>query len=148
MTDLFIGGILMENKSYPVIDVVATGENIVRLRRQHGVSVSELQRFLGFEAPQAIYKWQQGKCLPSTDNLYALSYFLEVPIEKILVPKFQVLPQDESCGSPFFWEEIRRFPGISNIAGMDIFMETAFPVLLHGKRITFIEWQPDILCSL
>jgi len=92
----------MENKSYPVIDVVATGENIVRLRRQHGVSVSELQRFLGFEAPQAIYKWQQGKCLPSTDNLYALSYFLEVPIEKILVPKFQVLPQDESCGSPFF----------------------------------------------
>lgn len=91
-------------QSYPVIDLAATGANIVRLRKERGYSVTDLQEFFGFEAPQAIYKWQQGKTLPSTDNLFALSVFLGVTIEEILVaekPKFQVLPQEESCGSFF-----------------------------------------------
>ncbi len=94
--------------SYPVIDLIATGKNITRLRVEHGYSVAELQEFFGFEAPQAIYKWQQGKSLPSTDNLFALSQFLGVNMEDILVaekPRFQVLPQDDSCGSGIFGEE-------------------------------------------
>ena len=94
--------------SYPVIDLAATGENIIRLRKAKGYTVAELQEFFGFEAPQAIYKWQQGKTLPSTDNLFALSQFLGVRMEEILVaakPKFQVLPQDDSCGSGFFGEK-------------------------------------------
>ena len=92
--------------SYPVIDLAATGENIIRLRKAKGYTVAELQEFFGFEAPQAIYKWQQGKTLPSTDNLYALSYLFEVPMEEILVPlEFQRIdrePQDRSCGSGLF----------------------------------------------
>ena len=66
--------------------------------------MADLQEFLGFEAPQAIYKWQSGKSLPSTDNLFALSVFFEVSIEDILVaekPKFQVVAQEESCDSDF-----------------------------------------------
>ena len=107
----------MGTKYYPVIDLIATGKNIVRLRKANGYSVAELQEFFGFEAPQAIYKWQQGKSLPSTDNLYALSYLLDVPIEDILVPvkpKFQVLPQEESCGSDIFglllFQSVLTFP--------------------------------------
>ena len=93
-------------KAFPVIDLAATGANIVRLRKEHGYSVADLQEFFGFEAPQAIYKWQQGKTLPSTDNLFALSRFLEVSIEEILVAKkFQVLPQEKSCGSGLFGGE-------------------------------------------
>ena len=90
----------MGTKYYPVIDVIATGKNILRLRKAQGYSVADLQEFLGFEAPQAIYKWQSGKSLPSTDNLFALSVFFEVSIEDILVaekPKFQVVAQEESC---------------------------------------------------
>ena len=71
----------MGTKYYPVIDVIATGKNILRLRKAQGYSVADLQEFLGFEAPQAIYKWQSGKSLPSTDNLFALSVFFEVSIE-------------------------------------------------------------------
>ena len=103
----------MGTQSYPVIDLAATGANIVRLRKERGYSVTDLQEFFGFEAPQAIYKWQQGKTLPSTDNLFALSVFLGVTIEEILVaekPKFQVLPQEESCGS-FFCLFGRTLPG-------------------------------------
>ena len=50
----------MQQNQYPVIDPVATGENIVRLRQERGLSVRDLQAFFGFEEPQAIYKWQRG----------------------------------------------------------------------------------------
>jgi len=73
-------------KQFPVIDPAATGENIRRLRLQRGLSVRDLQDFFGFEEPQAIYKWQWGKSLPSVDNLYALSTLLGVPMDAILVP--------------------------------------------------------------
>ena len=73
-------------KMFPVIDLVATGENITRLRKARGLSVRDLQQWFGFEEPQAIYKWQQGKSLPTVDNLYALGTILNVPMEEILVP--------------------------------------------------------------
>ena len=72
-------------KQFPVIDLPATGENISRLRKARGLSVRDLQDWFGFEEPQAIYKWQWGKSLPSVDNLLALSALLEVPIDTILV---------------------------------------------------------------
>ena len=71
---------------YPVIDLPATGENITRLRLARGLTVRDLQQFFGFEAPQAIYKWQRGETLPTVDNLYALSTLLGAPIKDILVP--------------------------------------------------------------
>ncbi len=95
----------MATKQYPVIDLVATGRNIYALRKARGLSVSDVQEFFGFDAPQAIYKWQKGQTLPTTENLYALSALLEVPIEDIIIPmrpKFQVLPQDKTCGSGRF----------------------------------------------
>ena len=73
-------------KMFPVIDPVATGENITRLRKARGLTVRDLQNWFGFEEPQAIYKWQKGKSLPTVDNLYALGALLEVPMEQILVP--------------------------------------------------------------
>ena len=92
----------MTARDYPVIDLTATGRNIAGLRRSRGLSVADLQEFFGFEAPQAIYKWQRGQCLPSTDNLYALAFLLGVPIEDILIPKRperEKMPQDPtSCG--------------------------------------------------
>ena len=76
----------MVSKPFPVIDPVATGENISRLRRERGLSVRDLQAYFGFEEPQAIYKWQKGRSLPTVDNLYALGALLGVPMEEILVP--------------------------------------------------------------
>ena len=77
----------MNTKQFPVIDPIATGKNIIRLRVEHGMSVRDLQAYFGFEEPQAIYKWQQGKSLPSVDNLYALGALFEVPMEDILVSR-------------------------------------------------------------
>ena len=76
----------MGSLDFPVIDMIATGKNILSLRREKGFTVRDLQEFFGFEEPQAIYRWQYGKTLPSVDNLYALSAILGVTMEEILVP--------------------------------------------------------------
>ena len=69
----------------PTIDMVRTGENINKLRKQAGLSVKDLQNIFGFATPQAIYKWQQGAALPSIDNLVGLAAVLQVCIDDILV---------------------------------------------------------------
>ena len=71
---------------FPVIDPIATGETILSLRKENVLTVRNLLELFGFEEPQAIYRWQYGKTLPSVDNLYALSAILDVPMERILVP--------------------------------------------------------------
>ena len=99
----------MHMKQFPVIDPVATGKNIVRLRTERGLSVRDLQSYFGFEEPQAIYKWQQGKSLPTVDNLYALGALLEVPMDEILVsarPKLNMIVNEQqagACCSPHCW---------------------------------------------
>ena len=38
------------------IDMVATGKNITRLRKESGLSVRDLAEIFGFTTPQAVYK--------------------------------------------------------------------------------------------
>lgn len=101
-------------KSFPVIDLEATGANITRLRKERGLSVRDLQNWFGFEEPQAIYKWQKGKSLPTVDNLYALGVLLDVPMEQILVPYSPQWnhraegQQEHSCRPSLFSEKLVR----------------------------------------
>ena len=69
----------------PVIDLSATGQNIARLRIEAGMSVKDLQDIFGFANPQAIYKWQNGLCLPTLDNLVILAAALGVSLDEIIV---------------------------------------------------------------
>ncbi len=69
----------------PTIDMIRTGQNIARLRRQAGLSVRDLQDIFGFATPQAIYKWQQGVALPTIDNLVVLAAVLQVRMDDIVV---------------------------------------------------------------
>ena len=67
------------------IDMIRTGQNIARLRKQAGLSVRDLQDIFGFATPQAIYKWQQGVALPPIDNLVVLAAVQQVRMDDILV---------------------------------------------------------------
>lgn len=69
----------------PTINMVKTGQNIIRLRKAQGLSVKDLQDVFGFTTPQAIYKWQQGTALPTIDNLVVLADALQVTVNDILV---------------------------------------------------------------
>ncbi|MBQ7973168.1 MAG: helix-turn-helix transcriptional regulator [Lachnospiraceae bacterium] len=69
----------------PTVDLIATGKNIEKLRKEAGYSVKEIQEIFGFGTPQAIYKWQHGTALPTVDNLVLLSAIFKVSIDEILV---------------------------------------------------------------
>ena len=70
---------------FPRINMKATGRRIQALRERQGLSVRDLQALLGFEQPQAIYKWQRGECLPTVDHLLILSRVFGLPMQDILV---------------------------------------------------------------
>ena len=70
---------------WPVIDMTATGRNIVRLRKSAGMTVKDLQDIFGFSTPQAIYKWQRGTAIPTVDNLVVLAAVFGVTIDEIVV---------------------------------------------------------------
>ena len=76
---------MLELSYFPAIDLKATGLNILKLRLKSGYSVKELRDCFGFDTPQSIYKWQQGKNLPSVDNLLVLSILFDTTINDILI---------------------------------------------------------------
>ena len=75
----------MRGGKLPAIDLMKTGQNITRMRKEAGISVRELQLMFGFASPQAIYNWQNGVSLPSVDNFIFLAAILGVTIDEIIV---------------------------------------------------------------
>ena len=71
--------------TWPIVDMTATGRNIVRLRKQAGMTVRDLQDVFGFSNPQAIFKWQRGQAMPTIDNLVVLAAVLGVGLDDIII---------------------------------------------------------------
>ena len=69
----------------PYINMIATGENINRMRMEAGFSVREMQAVFGFATPQAISKWIHGTAMPTIDNLVILAAVLGVTMDEIIV---------------------------------------------------------------
>ena len=78
-----------QSKSYPNIDMVRTGIHLRTVMEQAGYDVKTLQQQLHLSCPQPIYRWFQGKILPSVDHLYMLSRLLGRHMEDLLVPVTQ-----------------------------------------------------------
>lgn len=72
---------------FPCIDPVATGARIKELRIEKQLSVRDISNYMGFEEPQAVYKWQRGEALPTIDNLYALSRLLDTTMDNIVLAR-------------------------------------------------------------
>ena len=69
----------------PSIDMAATGDNIIQLRRRNGLTVQDLQNVFGFSTPQAIYKWQRGVAMPTLDNLVVLASVFGTTMDAIVI---------------------------------------------------------------
>ena len=61
---------------YLSIEPEKTGKKIKKLLDASGYSVRDVQSLMGFNNPQAIYKWLAGKSIPNIDNLVILSRLL------------------------------------------------------------------------
>ena len=83
----------------PTINMVRTGQNIMNLRQERGLSVRDIQEVFGFVTPQAIYKWQHGTALPTIDNLVVLAAILQVQIDDILVTDEDRAVESEMLGA-------------------------------------------------
>ena len=69
----------------PTVNMTATGANIKALIRTRGLKVAEVQNILGFNTPQAIFKWMRGDAMPSIDNMVILAHLLDVTIDEIII---------------------------------------------------------------
>lgn len=67
------------------LDTVRTGEQIKKVLRQNGYTVKDLQVSLNLECPQPIYRWINGKIMPSIDHLYCMSKLFNMHMEDFLV---------------------------------------------------------------
>lgn len=69
----------------PTINMTATGANIKSLIKTRGLKVADVQNMLGFNTPQAIFKWMRGDAMPSIDNMVILAHLLDVTIDEIII---------------------------------------------------------------
>ena len=69
----------------PTIDITATGNNIKKLRDKNGFTTKNIMDTLGFNNPNAIYKWFRGLSLPTLDNLVILADMFGVNLDDIVV---------------------------------------------------------------
>ena len=71
-------------KNLHKIDMYKTGQNIKRIMLEQGMTVRDIQEYLGLAAPQSIYHWFDGRSLPTVDNLYVLSELFGMPIDMLV----------------------------------------------------------------
>ena len=75
--------------SIPTIDVVATSQNLKKLREKNNITVAQIQKLFGMENPQSIYIWEnpEKKYLPRIDNLITLAKLYKVTLDEIIIIK-------------------------------------------------------------
>ena len=83
-------------KQFPTIDKVKTGKQIRHLMDSLGLTVMDVQKYMGLATQQAVYHWLNGRSLPSIDNVYALSELFRVPIDKIICENRGYQPEQRS----------------------------------------------------
>lgn len=69
---------------FPLINKRETGINLRKIMDKRGITVKEVQQYLGLGSVQSVYHWLNGLSMPTIDNLYALSELFRVPIDVIV----------------------------------------------------------------
>lgn len=80
-------------KQFPTIDKIRTGQNIRYFMNNLGLTVIDVQNYMGFSTQQAVYHWLNGRSLPTLDNIYALSELFKVPVDQIICGNRKYQPE-------------------------------------------------------
>ncbi len=76
---------MSQRNDFPVLNMEEVGNRIKKLRKERNLKVTDISDRMGFESPQAVYKWQRGECLPEIMNLIVLSRMLGTTVEGIVL---------------------------------------------------------------
>lgn len=68
----------------PEINKKETGIYMRKLMDRRGITVRDIQEYLGLASVQSIYHWLNGVSMPTVDNLYALSELFRMPMDDML----------------------------------------------------------------
>ena len=63
----------------------ATGTHIKELMDTREATVQDVQKAMGLASPQAVYRWLCGSNMPSVDNLFALSRYLNTSMDEMII---------------------------------------------------------------
>ena len=55
-----------------------------KIMDERGLSVKDIQQYLGLGSVQSVYHWLNGLSMPNVDNLYALSELFQMPVDDML----------------------------------------------------------------
>ena len=69
----------------PTINMIETGKNIKTITKLNNIKIVQIQQILGFNTPQAIYKWFRGEAMPTIDNMVVLAATLNTTIDNLIV---------------------------------------------------------------
>ena len=69
---------------FPTINLRETGINLHRIMDKRGITPKDIKEFLNLGSIQTVYNWCNGLNMPTIDNLYALSYLFQVPVDDML----------------------------------------------------------------
>ena len=78
---------LKDNRKERSVDLYMTGRLLRTRLDRAGLSVKQVQKVLGLECPQSIYRWLSGQALPSVENLYVLHRVLSCSMEDLIVTR-------------------------------------------------------------
>lgn len=114
------------------------GRQIAVLRKDRGLTGEKLAEKLGV-SPQAVSKWETGKCLPETGVLPLLATVLDCSIDSILMPKeLQILNATYGDGSSTF-DVTRILDGFVRNNKLNIVItEQLFGCGLDGEKIKIL----------
>ena len=76
---------MSKNFSVRQIDTVATGQWLQQLRKENGLTITQLQNLFGFSSASRIVRWERGLALPPVRCLGALASLYGVKIDDIIV---------------------------------------------------------------
>lgn len=69
----------------PTINMIETCKNIKTIMKLNNIKIVQIQQILGFNTPQAIYKWFRGEAMPTLDNMVVLAATLNTTIDNLIV---------------------------------------------------------------
>lgn len=64
--------------------MIATGQRIKQLRINAGLTIRDIQNACGLSST-SVCNWQNGKAMPTIDNLVILAALLQVKLDDIIV---------------------------------------------------------------
>lgn len=121
-----------------MIDTYKVGNQIALLRKAKGLTGEKFAELLKV-SPQAVSKWENGKCLPEASILPSLAQILDTSIDSILIPQELVILKAVLTDGNTFYDVTRILS--SNINGNKLYMSVSpqfLGVKLDSNRIKLL----------